>query len=81
MGSLCHSGQLDKSGIYRARPPTGEVAPGTAVDHDEDVRIMAPLGRRGSVDEIAWPAVFLASDAASYITGVNLRIDGGYAVK
>ncbi|MER8543852.1 SDR family oxidoreductase [Mesorhizobium sp. M1334] len=42
---------------------------------------MAPLGRRGSVDEIAWPAVFLASDAASYITGVNLRIDGGYAVK
>ncbi|MER8460126.1 SDR family oxidoreductase [Mesorhizobium sp. M1300] len=38
---------------------------------------MTPLGRRGRVDEIVWPVVFLASEASSYITGVNLRIDGG----
>jgi NAD(P)-dependent dehydrogenase (short-subunit alcohol dehydrogenase family) len=32
------------------------------------------------MDEIAAPAVFLASDSASFITGQNIRVDGGYAV-
>lgn len=36
-----------------------------------------PLGRVGEPDEIAAPAVFLASAMASYITGVTLPVDGG----
>ena len=36
-----------------------------------------PLNRFGEVDEIVGPAVFLASDAASMVTGIILNVDGG----
>ena len=37
-----------------------------------------PAGRFGTADEVACGVVFLASPAASWITGVNLIGDGGY---
>jgi NAD(P)-dependent dehydrogenase (short-subunit alcohol dehydrogenase family) len=37
-----------------------------------------PLGRAGEVDEVANAILFLASDEASYITGAELWVDGGY---
>ena len=36
-----------------------------------------PLGRIATADDVAWAALFLASDSASFITGVSLPVDGG----
>lgn len=40
-----------------------------------------PLGRIGTPEDIAGPAVFLASDMAGYVTGVTLPVDGGYLAR
>eukprot|EP00892_Ulva_mutabilis_P005702 jgi/Ulvmu1/3503/UM162_0010.1 len=40
-----------------------------------------PIGRIATVDEVAGVMVFLASKAASYITGQTIQVDGGYSVK
>ena len=40
-----------------------------------------PLGRVGEPEEIVGPALFLASDASSMVTGVILPVDGGYLAR
>ena len=46
-------------------------------DLEEDIRVMTPLARRGRVEEFVYPAIFLASDASSYVTGHNLVVESG----
>lgn len=44
---------------------------------DAMVKELVPLGREGRPEDIAYPAVFLASDEASWVTGASFIIDGG----
>lgn len=53
-------------------------------DLDEGRRATAalhPLGHIGEPDDIAWGAVYLASDEAKFMTGSELVIDGGYTAR
>ena len=43
----------------------------------ERFKAMVPMGRIGKPEEIASAAVFLASDESSYVTGIDLPVDGG----
>jgi NAD(P)-dependent dehydrogenase (short-subunit alcohol dehydrogenase family) len=38
-----------------------------------------PIGRFGTVEEVADTALFLCSGAAPFLTGANISIDGGYS--
>jgi NAD(P)-dependent dehydrogenase (short-subunit alcohol dehydrogenase family) len=40
---------------------------------------LIPMGRVGEADEIASAALFLASDDASFVNGIELFVDGGQA--
>jgi len=42
---------------------------------------LIPLGRFGRPEDIAWAALFLASDESSYITGTTLLVDGGFRAR
>lgn len=53
------------------------LAPAARKLRDETV----PLGRGGRADDLAGPAVFLASEDAEYVTGICLVVDGGVLVQ
>jgi NAD(P)-dependent dehydrogenase (short-subunit alcohol dehydrogenase family) len=47
----------------------------------EALRDRTMLGRWGEPEDLVGPCLFLASDAASYVTGTDLYVDGGWAAK
>ncbi|MET7684257.1 SDR family oxidoreductase [Streptomyces sp. NPDC005423] len=49
------------------------------VGPDHQLASQVPLGRIGCPDEIAAVATFLASDASSFVNGVDWLVDGGQA--
>ena len=52
-------------------------------DENRSAELIArvPAGRWGEPDDIAWPAVFLASDAARFVHGAILPVDGGWLAR
>jgi NAD(P)-dependent dehydrogenase (short-subunit alcohol dehydrogenase family) len=40
-----------------------------------------PIGRFGRPEDIAYAALYLASDEASFVTGIPLAVDGGYTAQ
>jgi 3-oxoacyl-[acyl-carrier protein] reductase len=65
-------------GLTRSRMSTGFFADPAL---SEPFLARVPLGRHGEPHDIAGAALFLASDAASWITGQALPVDGGYSIK
>jgi NAD(P)-dependent dehydrogenase (short-subunit alcohol dehydrogenase family) len=57
--------------LHQTNPNAAEVYQGMAA--------RVALGRWGRVEEIAYPTIFLASAASSFMTGTTIHIDGGPA--
>jgi NAD(P)-dependent dehydrogenase (short-subunit alcohol dehydrogenase family) len=62
-------------------PMTEHILPADALERSAMMKAMCPLGRIGEAIEIAYGALFLASDESSYITGSELVIDGGMTAR
>ncbi len=67
-------GPIDTEGLRNLVGSTG-----AGEDRLKGLGSMVPLGRLGTADEIAKAAVFLASDDSSFVTGIELFVDGGFA--
>jgi len=58
--------------------PGGVTHPGENKNFVENYSARVPLGRKAELSEVSAAIVFLASDEASYITGQNIIVDGGW---
>jgi NAD(P)-dependent dehydrogenase (short-subunit alcohol dehydrogenase family) len=66
---------------YTANHMRGSEARHADPELEAELRRMTPMGRRGEVSEFVGPVIFLASDAASFVSGITLPVDGGYCAK
>ena len=83
MRHFCTSLAVEWAGFARAN----SVSPGYIATEISDFvdasttskwHSFTPLGREGEVQELVGAYLYLASDASSYTTGADIRVDGGY---
>jgi NAD(P)-dependent dehydrogenase (short-subunit alcohol dehydrogenase family) len=65
---MIKSAQQERHGAARGQTPS---------QHYQELGKGVPLGRVGEADEVASVIAFLVSDAASYVTGASVNVDGG----
>jgi len=68
-------GEIVTDQVARFHQAAGTTAP--LADYIAELGVGIPLGRMGQAEEFARVACFLASDAASYVTGTAINVDGG----
>jgi NAD(P)-dependent dehydrogenase (short-subunit alcohol dehydrogenase family) len=68
-----------RSNVLSPGPTDTPLAAGAPPDAIARIVSTIPMGRMGTSDEIAKAALFLASDDSSFVTGIELFVDGGRA--